>query len=142
MSFEQVVFPQVTFFYFAMLVFLYFHLTLGVTTLRAIKKREFGANDNRMDMAVRAHAQFFEYAPIITLMVAGLEMSGVERTSIHWLMGILLLGRFSHCAAFWLPQHSIAYWTGRAIGNVSNLGLLITSSVWGIARFMPAGISG
>src|SRR5688572_4479096 len=46
--------------------------------------------------AIRAHANFIEYVPIITLMVAMLEMSGLGATWVHLLMGALLLSRLLH----------------------------------------------
>lgn len=132
-------FPQVSFFFLGLLVGLYFLLTLTVTTLRGITRTEFGSEpDSRLGRAVRAHAQFFEYVPVIALLVIGLEMSGVAGISVAWLMGILLTGRVAHAAGFLAPRHSLAYWTGRAIGNVTTLALLLTTSVWAVMRFAPA----
>jgi len=42
------------------------------------------------------HANFVEYVPIITLMVAMLEMSGLPATRVHVLMGALLVSRLLH----------------------------------------------
>ncbi|MDX1443466.1 MAG: MAPEG family protein [Gammaproteobacteria bacterium] len=132
-------FPHTSFFYLGLLVGLYFLLTLTVTTLRGITRVEFGSEpDSRLGRAVRAHAQFFEYVPVIAVMVIGLEWSGVADSSIAWLMGTLLLGRTAHAIGFLAPQHSLIYWSGRAIGNVTTLGLLATTSVWAVMRFTPA----
>lgn len=131
-------FPQISFFFLGLLVALYFLLTLTVTTLRGITRTEFGSEpDSRLGRAVRAHAQFFEYVPVIAVLVIGLELSGVATASIAWLMGTLLLGRTAHAIAFLAPRHSLLYWIGRTIGNVTNLGLLATTSVWAVTRFMP-----
>lgn len=131
-------FPQTSFFFLGLLAGLYFLLTLTVTSLRGITRTEFGSEpDSRLGRAVRAHAQFFEYVPIIALAIIGLELSGLATASVAWLMGTLLLGRLSHAVAFLAPQHSITYWTGRTIGNVTNLGLLATVATWSVIRFFP-----
>lgn len=132
------IFPEVTFFFLGLLVGLYFLLTLMVTSLRGVTRTEFGSEpDSRLGRAVRAHAQFFEYVPVIALLVLGLEISGIAAESVAWLMGILLAGRTAHAIGFVAPHHSPVYWTGRTIGNVTTLGLLATTSVWAVMRFMP-----
>ena len=48
--------------------------------LRQRNRATFGDGDNReLRSAIRAHANFTEYVPIIVLMVAMLEMSGTRR---------------------------------------------------------------
>jgi hypothetical protein len=54
------------------------------------------AANAQLRSAIRAHAHFAEYVPIIALMVMTLEMSGLPETSIHGLMGTLLVARLLH----------------------------------------------
>ena len=69
--------PAITGLYLAILALLYVVLGLQVSRLRRGNRVLFGDGDNRaLRSAIRAHANFIEYVPIITLMVAMLEMSG------------------------------------------------------------------
>ena len=57
----------------------------------------FGDGDNtRLRSAIRVHANFIEYVPIIALLVALLEMSGTSALRVHLLMGALLVSRLLH----------------------------------------------
>ena len=69
--------PSITGLYLAFLALLYAVLGLQVSRLRRGNRVLFGDGDNRqLRSAIRAHANFIEYVPIIVLMVALLEMSG------------------------------------------------------------------
>ena len=54
------------------------------------------ANSPELRSAIRAHAHFAEYVPIIALMVAMLEMAGASPLRVHLLMAGLLLSRLMH----------------------------------------------
>ena len=59
-------------------------LGLQVSRLRMRDRAVFGDGDNiKLRSAIRAHANFTEYVPIIALMVAMLEMSGLAATWVH-----------------------------------------------------------
>src|SRR5436190_18156863 len=89
--------PAITGLYLAFLALLYAVLGLQVSRLRRGNRVLFGAGDNReLRSAIRAHANFIEYVPIIALMVALLEMSGIPTARVHWLMGLLLIARLLH----------------------------------------------
>ena len=71
--------PSVTGLYLAVLALIYVVLGLQVSRLRRGNRVLFGDGDNReLRSAIRAHANFAEYVPIIVLMVALLEMSGAS----------------------------------------------------------------
>ena len=79
---------SITAFYLAILALLYAVLALQVMRLRQSNRVLFGDGDNaRLRSAIRVHANFVEYVPIIALMVALLEMSGTSALRVHLLMG-------------------------------------------------------
>jgi uncharacterized protein len=89
--------PSITAFYLAILALIYAVLALRVAGLRRANLALFGDAENaKLRTAIRVHANFIEYVPIITLLVALLEMSGMPPTRVHLLMGGLLLSRLLH----------------------------------------------
>jgi hypothetical protein len=71
--------PAITATYLAVLALLYAALGLRVSRLRRRNRAGFGDGDNaELRSAIRAHAHFAEYVPIIVLMVALLEASGLS----------------------------------------------------------------
>src|SRR2546422_9672631 len=89
--------PSITALYLAILALLYVVLGLQVSRLRRGNRVLFGDGDNRtLRSAIRAHANFAEYVPIIALLVAMLEMSGTSAMRGHLLMGTLLVARLLH----------------------------------------------
>src|SRR3954449_4054179 len=87
----------VTTFYLGILVLIYAVLALRVARLRQRNLASFGDADNAtLRSAIRVHSNFIEYVPIITLLVALLEMSGMAATRVHLLMGGLLVARLLH----------------------------------------------
>ena len=80
--------PSITGFYLGILALLYVVLGLQVSRLRRGNRSLFGDGDNiKLRSAIRAHANFAEYVPIIVLMVALLEMSGMPAARVHLLDG-------------------------------------------------------
>lgn len=83
--------PSITSAYLGILALLYAVLGLQVSRLRRGNRVLFGDGDNiKLRSAIRAHANFAEYVPIIVLMVAMLEMSGMPAARVHLLMAALL----------------------------------------------------
>jgi len=89
--------PHVTAGYLAVLALIYAALATHVVLLRRRNRAAFGDADNlALRSAIRGHAHFAEYVPIISLMAAMLEMSGLAASRVHLLMGALLLARLLH----------------------------------------------
>jgi uncharacterized membrane protein YecN with MAPEG domain len=90
-------FPSITAAYTAVLVLLYAALGLQVVHLRRGNQAGFGDGGNAdLRNAIRAHAHFAEYVPIVALMAAMLESSGLPAMRVHLLMGTLLAARLLH----------------------------------------------
>jgi len=89
--------PHITAGYLAVLALVYCALAVHVVLLRVRNRAAFGdANSPELRSAIRSHAHFAEYVPIIALMVAMLEMAGAPPLRVHLLMAGLLLSRLMH----------------------------------------------
>src|ERR1700749_5173539 len=91
--------------YLAVLALVYSGLAVTVVRLRRQNRAAFGdAGNPALRSASRAHAHFAEYVPIIVLMVAMLEMSGMPGWRVHLLMGVLLVSRLQHPCGMYAPR--------------------------------------
>ena len=130
--------PSVTAFYLAILALIYAVLALQVARLRRDNRVLFGDADNRqLRTAIRVHANFIEYVPIIALLVAMLEMSGVPATRVHLLMGALLLARLLHPMGMAARPGTWQFNAGRVCGILLTLAVLAAAAVGALMRFWP-----
>ena len=127
--------PSITAIYLAVLALLYAGLAIQVARLRQRDRAAFGDNGSReLRSAIRAHANFVEYVPIITLMIAMLEMSGLPAMRIHLLMGALLVSRLLHPLGMYAAPNTLQFRIGRVGGITITLVLLIACAVMIIGR--------
>src|SRR5437660_820387 len=130
--------PSVTAFYLGILALIYAVLALQVARLRRDNRVLFGDADNgRLRTAVRVHANFIEYVPIITLLVALLEMSGMPPTRVHLLMGGLLLSRLLHPMGMAARPDTWQFNAGRIGGILLTIAVLVATAISGLVRFWP-----
>ena len=127
--------PTITANYLAILALIYAALALQVIRLRRSSKAPFsdGGNEN-LRSAIRAHGNFMEYVPIITLMVALLEISGASPLRIHLLMGALVLSRLLHPLGMYATPGSLKFTIGRVGSIYLTIGLLIASALTILSR--------
>ena len=126
--------PMITANYLAILALLYTVLALQVMRLRQGNRADFGDGDSAsLRSAIRVHANFAEYVPIIALMVALLEMSGASALRVHVLMGALLVS--FHPLGMYAKPNTLPFWIGRAGGIAITIGLLIASALMILTRF-------
>ena len=122
--------PAITGLYLAFLALLYAVLGLQVSRLRRGNRVLFGDGDNRqLRSAIRAHANFIEYVPIIALMVAMLEMSGLAAIWVHLLMGALLVSRLLHPLGMYAAPNTLQFRVGRVGGITITLVLLLVCAL-------------
>ena len=122
--------PTITALYLAVLALLYTVLAMRVARLRQTNRASFGDNDSaQLRSAIRAHANFIEYVPIITLMVAMLEMSGLAAMWVHLLMGALLISRLLHPLGMYAAPNTLQFTIGRVGGITITLGLMVACAV-------------
>ncbi|KRQ13549.1 MAPEG family protein [Bradyrhizobium manausense] len=127
--------PSITANYLAILALIYAALALQVIRLRWSSRAAFddGGNEN-LRSAIRAHGNFMEYVPIITLMVALLEMSGASALRIHVLMGVLLLSRLLHPLGMYANPGSRKFTICRGGSIYLTIGVLIASALTILSR--------
>jgi uncharacterized membrane protein YecN with MAPEG domain len=131
--------PSITAFYLAILALLYAALSLQVIRLRQGNRAAFGDGDSiKLRSAIRAHANFVEYVPIITLMVGFLEVSGASAIRIHLLMGALLVSRLLHPLGMYAAPNTLPFRVGRIGGMTLTCGLLIVCAVMILSRLFRA----
>jgi uncharacterized membrane protein YecN with MAPEG domain len=127
--------PTITSAYLAVLTLLYTILAVQVGRLRMRDRAAFGDNGSlALRSAIRAHANFIEYVPIIALMVAMLEMSGLGATSVHLLMGALLLSRLLHPLGMYAAPNTLQFRVGRMGGITITYILLLACALTILAR--------
>src|SRR5947209_8623445 len=130
--------PSITAIYLAILALLYAALAIQVARLRQRDRAAFGDNGSlELRCAIRVHANFAEYVPIITLMVAMLEMSGLPAMRVHLLMGALLLSRLLHPLGMYAKPGTWQFVVGRMAGILLTLAVLVAAAVSGLVRFWP-----
>jgi uncharacterized protein len=127
--------PSITGGYLALLALVYAALAVNVVRLRRQNRAAFGdAGNPGLRSAIRAHAHFAEYVPIIALMMAMLEMSGLPAWRVHLLMGALLVSRLLHPFGMYAKPGTFAFRIGRVAGVTLTLLVLIASAVAILSR--------
>jgi uncharacterized membrane protein YecN with MAPEG domain len=130
--------PSITGLYLAILGLLYVVLGLQVSRLRRGNRVLFGDGDNReLRSAIRAHANFTEYVPIIALMVALLEMSDISAFRVHLLMGTLLVARLIHPLGMYVGPRTLQFQICRVGGITLTLIVLVAAALTALSRFWP-----
>ena len=130
--------PTITGFYLALLALLYLVLGLQVSRLRRGNRVLFGDGDNiKLRSAIRAHGNFAEYVPVIVLLVALLEMSGMPTARVHLLMGMLLVARLLHPLGMYVGPRTMQFQICRVGGILLTLLVLLAAAILALARFWP-----
>jgi len=129
--------PSISGGYLAVLALVYAALAVNVIRLRRQNRASFGdAGNPALRSAIRAHAHFAEYVPIIALLVAMLEMSGMAPWQVHVLMGALLISRLLHPFGMYARSGTFAFRIGRVTGVTLTLLVLIASAVAILSRVL------
>ena len=130
--------PSITGFYLAILALIYAVLALQTARLRRDNLVLFGDGDNmKLRSAIRAHANLIEYVPIIALLVAMLEMSGMSAIRVHVLMGALLVSRLLHPLGMYSRPGTWQFGVGRIAGILITIAVLAAAAVSALIRFWP-----
>src|SRR6187549_1298064 len=133
--------PSITSAYLGILALLYLVLGLQVSRLRRGHRVLFGDGDNiKLRSAIRAHANFAEYIPIIVLMVAMLEMSGMPALRVHLLMGALLVARLLHPLGMYVGPRTLQFQICRVGGILLTLMVMAGAALLLLWRFLPGAI--
>jgi len=122
----------ISLFYTSLLVILYLVLSLRVVALRRRYHVGVGTGGHeRLELAMRAHANFAEYVPLALLMMLGLELGGTTPDGLLHLLGLMLVaGRVLHG----LVGLNLSAGTspGRFLGTLLTWLMLIVSAIAGL----------
>ena len=122
--------------YLGVLGLLYAFLGLRVARFRRGNKIVFGDADNLyVRSAIRAHANFAEYVPIIVIMNALLEMGGAAWVQMHMLLGTLTVSRVMHPFGMHAKPMTPQFIVGRIVGMILTFLVLLASALLLLRRF-------
>jgi uncharacterized membrane protein YecN with MAPEG domain len=129
--------PSITAAYLAVLALLYAALGLQVVYLRRRNQAGFGDGGNKeLRSAIRAHAHFAEYVPIIVLMVAMLEISGLPAIRVNLLMGALLVARLLHPLGMYATPQTLRFRIFRIGGMTITISVMVVCAVLILSRLL------
>lgn len=132
--------PTITAGYLSVLALLYALLSIRVVMLRGKYQVSLGDGGNAaLTSAIRSHAHFAEYVPIIVLMIALLEMSGMSLARLHLLLGALLLARILHPLGMSAAPRTLRFRLFRVGGVAITFLLLVSCAVALLLRFVVHG---
>lgn len=96
---------MITGFFAGILSLFYIYLSIRIIQIRNAQKISLGNGGFApLDVAIRVHGNFSEYAPIGLILLALLEFNGMPDWVIIILGTILTLGRLTHFSAFYNPE--------------------------------------
>jgi uncharacterized protein len=122
--------PKITLLFASLHVLLMLVLVVRVVNHRRAQKIGLGdGGDMLMARKMRVHANFVEYVPMMLLMLALLELSGLPAAWLWALGGTLLLARILHASGF--SRHS-GYSFGRFWGTLLTWIVLVMMAVSGL----------
>jgi len=132
--------PAITASYLGVLALIYAFLSIRVVRLRGKYQVSFGDGDNAtLKSAIRSHAHFAEYVPLIVLMIALLEMAGTAPARLHVLLGALLLARILHPLGMSAAPRTLRFRLFRVGGVAITFLLLVSCAVALLLRFVVHG---
>lgn len=118
----------------ALLALLYIVLTVQVIRARYRTRVAIGSGgDAALERAIRAHANFAEYVPLILILLLLLELQGAWPWLVHLLGLLLLLGRASHAFGISSTEEVLIR---RQIGTVATLTVLSVAALGNLAMLV------
>lgn len=122
--------PKISLLFASLHVLLMLFLAFRVVGYRRAQKIGIGdGGDKRLARRVRAHANFIEYVPLALLMLALLELAGLEAKWLWAMGGTLLVSRILHAAG--LSRHS-GHSIGRFWGTLLTWVVLVAMALVGL----------
>jgi len=119
----------------ALLTLLYILLTVQVIRGRYRTRTALGsAGDAALERAIRAHANFAEYVPLILILLLLLELQGGWPWLVHLLGATLLAGRACHAFGISSTEEVLIR---RQIGTVATLTTLSVAALSNLVMLAP-----
>ena len=129
--------PKITLLFTALHALLMMVLVYRVVTYRRGAKIGLGdGGDTRLLRRMRVHANFIEYVPIALLLLALLEVCGLDARAVWALGGTLLLSRLLHA---WGLSSTGGVSIGRFWGTLLTWLVLVVAALAGVWLAWPLG---
>jgi uncharacterized membrane protein YecN with MAPEG domain len=127
----------VTIFYASFLALFYIYLSLRIIGIRKEVRASIGdGGSNKLNRAIRVHANFSEYVPLTLLLLYFLETHGANAIVVHFLATLLLIARVVHAYGVSQTDENLMF---RVFGMFSNICVIAVSSIYLI--LLGAGIA-
>lgn len=118
----------VTLLYTSLLALWFVILSIRVIRYRGAASISLGDGGNpELRRLIRGHGNFVDYAPLALILMGLLELSGGDKTSLHVIGGLLLVGRVAYGWALSFTQ-------GNAVGRTGGMALTLTAIVIAAVR--------
>lgn len=126
----------VTSLYAAILTIIYVLLSFNVVRNRwKFKVGIYSKGNLPLDLAIRAHGNFFEYVPFALILMGMIEMGGGNLRWLHITGQVLVASRLLHC--FGLLARGAGASAPRFIGTTLTYVVLLGGAIW-ILRLLSA----
>lgn len=127
----------------AILSLMYMLLSFNVIRHRRSKQVLYGANKNiELKAAIRAHANFIEYVPIILFLFAGLIYFRINGYVFDFLCILLVLARISHSIGLLKYERlNPPFLKPRFYGMVGTFSIILISAIYILKSFVVKLIS-
>ncbi|WP_127346928.1 MAPEG family protein [Pseudidiomarina mangrovi] len=120
--------------YASLLTLLYFVLAVRIIKLRWRDKVPLGTGDSKdLLKAVRVHANFNEYVPLVLVLLLMMELTGASMVMLHVMGGVFFLGRVLH--AMGITKTSGTSWM-RFCGMISTFVVLLVAAGYLLGYFI------
>jgi uncharacterized protein len=120
--------------YASLLTLLYFVLSIRIIKLRWRDKVALGTGDSKdLLKAVRIHANFAEYAPIVLILVLMMEVSGAAPWLLHLLGAAFFAGRILHAVG--ITKTASSSWM-RFVGMLSSFLVMLVAAGYLLGYFI------
>lgn len=127
----------ITLLYGGLLALIFVALTIRVVQLRGKRKVGIGDGGHKdLALAIRVHANFVEYVPLLLVLIGFLEAGGGPAWAIHAMGIALVVCRLAHAQGL---SGSDGTSPGRFVGAAGTLLLLLIGAIWAVLRFAGIG---
>ena len=122
----------------AVFAVIYLGLSINVIRFRLSGQISIGdGGDKRLAHAVRAHANFIEYVPLMLILMWFIETLTFSSATVFWIGSILLVARLLHILGMLFP---VKLMTLRPLGMVGTFAAML-KAVWVLVQYyLPVSI--
>jgi len=118
----------ITIYYSAILALVYIYLSLRIIGIRKAARTSIGDDgSNKLNRAIRVHANFTEYVPLTLILLYFLETQGANSIIMFSLGGLFLVARISHAYGVSQVDETLKF---RVFGMFTTLCVITISAIY------------